>query len=697
MRKYTLSLALAIALPIVLCAQTDSSRYDIGWLTLNKNFTQHLTIRGEDLEKMPFVNLSDAIAAWLYGAYTTMGTLAYVVDGDPVTDVNLYPIYDIEDVTLVEQAAGAAAYGSTQQQLVVIRTRRGKGKGGIRVAAQAGPVNRNGNGMSSFTNVYHQYYIGAYRNTDKVSLGASADWVRDVFPIGSSPFTHEITPDNLQRWRLNGHLTWKPSKGNTVDFGIGYAPQVMADAFDSIDGAQALEMWRSESHSHLLIPRLSWHLDLLPGLKNDLQTQFIASSVRSTLHVVDNPQGMNILQVADTTVFKANQWMLSDRIGYDWSGGGWHIHPALHLLYEHIEERSAYAYAYFSGATPSGPIITQLPLGPLREQDASLFVVTPSVDIGLGRGVDLLAGTQLNLSPGRDTGSRSVLPFVSVGIDVLHLGKTEGGSSLKLFGSYAQRSMVFLDDFSTADFSGGGGAYTISDLDKERTVPLISDTLLVRIVYPHTYWTWGAGGAFATADGRLELQYSLERRLFSTEGQYGSVSASTTTSLVFLQSFTSTLHHFDLRWKVLDEKEMRWLMGFNVSLLKNMAYYLPSPPGYFGSIFYAFKSTPPIGEISPSPSSWTGGFVNRWQLGDFTGGLDILYHFGENPPPPFGSAPTGVKLNSVLLPNVYAGYRWRVGAGELELFMESRGLARSKSSSLLDDRRYYTMGGSYSL
>ena len=134
MRRTVLSLTI---LTLTCCtsavlAQDDSSWLDAGYVSLKKELTQTISIKGSDLEKMPFVNLSDALAAWLYGAYTVPGNLAYVVDGNPVTDVNVYPIFDIEEVTLVEHAAGGAAYGGTQQELVVITTKRDKGRGGIR-------------------------------------------------------------------------------------------------------------------------------------------------------------------------------------------------------------------------------------------------------------------------------------------------------------------------------------------------------------------------------------------------------------------------------------------------------------------------------------------------------------------------------------------------------------------------------------
>ncbi len=92
--------AFSCGLSLTAFAQKDTSRLDLGYLTLNKNFTQTITIRGEDLEKMPFTNLDDAVAAWVFGAYTVRGAIQYIVDGNPVSDPNAYSIYDIESVTL---------------------------------------------------------------------------------------------------------------------------------------------------------------------------------------------------------------------------------------------------------------------------------------------------------------------------------------------------------------------------------------------------------------------------------------------------------------------------------------------------------------------------------------------------------------------------------------------------------------------
>jgi hypothetical protein len=161
MRNPTLSLA---ALALVWCytapsfAQCDSSRLDAGYITLKKEFTQTISIKGSDLEKMPFSNLSDALAAWLYGAYTQDLTLQYVVDGNPVSDVNAYSIYDIDEVVLVQNAAALVNTAGGQRELVIIRTKRGKSPAGIMAAAQSGLVNARVGNNPSGDAVYHRYY-----------------------------------------------------------------------------------------------------------------------------------------------------------------------------------------------------------------------------------------------------------------------------------------------------------------------------------------------------------------------------------------------------------------------------------------------------------------------------------------------------------------------------------------------------------
>src|SRR3712207_3784358 len=85
-------------------AQTDSLYLDLGRMKLRRDFTQAVTVKAKDLEKLSFTNLSDAVAAWFMGAYTHPADVIYVIDGNVAGDVNMYSIRDIDEITLVQNA-----------------------------------------------------------------------------------------------------------------------------------------------------------------------------------------------------------------------------------------------------------------------------------------------------------------------------------------------------------------------------------------------------------------------------------------------------------------------------------------------------------------------------------------------------------------------------------------------------------------
>src|SRR6476660_6578900 len=80
----------------------DSTWTTLGRTQLRNGAFQSVSIKGTDLERIPATNLQEAINTWLYGTLSMPFTLAYVVDGSMIADVNMYSIRDIEEVTLVQ-------------------------------------------------------------------------------------------------------------------------------------------------------------------------------------------------------------------------------------------------------------------------------------------------------------------------------------------------------------------------------------------------------------------------------------------------------------------------------------------------------------------------------------------------------------------------------------------------------------------
>ncbi|HEV2482735.1 MAG TPA: hypothetical protein VGS79_23880 [Puia sp.] len=654
-------------------AESDSNRYDIGYLTLNKSFTQHVTIRGEDLEKMPFSNLTEAIRAWLFGAYTGPASISFVVDGNPVADVNSYPIFDIESVTWIDNAVGTAAYGNTQRELVLVTTRRGKGKEGLRIAAQAGLVNHDSNGDPTNTGVVHQYYAGVYKNMDKVSFGVSADWQRDVMPqLKNADFQTQI-PLNLQRWRFNGWLDWRPDAQNTVSFRMGYAPQKAAQSF--VEPNYGPYSGSSDIRSHYTAPQLSWEGRWLPGLRNRLDAEYLhsgQSAYVSTTQVFNNG-GLMVANVYKQSIM-INHVVLRDHLSYAARAGEWQIVPALDISYHHIDEKNSYVqYQTDSSAIQSADS---------GREKGSLFYVTPAVDLTLARALDINAGLQVNASSLVDTSKRRFFPFVTASVDLLHLGEETGAAGLKIYGSYAVRPNRYIDDYTLPDFSGGGGSQTLYNVYYGKSGYEIAGGFPVAQTFygpQPSCWTWQAGVEYVPANGRVTVQYSYERRSYSLVAVEDSLMSG-------YEPWTASFHHADVRFKVVDGRKVKWLTGFNINLLKSKAGTM-SPPQYV----LGFVGTT-MGDTYPAKYSWTGGWVNRLTVGGFTAGLDVLYHMG------LSGLTTGLPKNTAAVPNLYAGYRFGLPrARQLELFVESRGLVMNTHNDFIDGRRFYTIGGSVSL
>lgn len=698
MKNTTLSLtALAFACCYIVpaIAQYDSSRLDAGYLHLKRDFTQTITVKGSDLERMPITNLSEAIAAWFYGAYTQPLTLQYVVDGNPVSDVNAYSIHDIEEVVLVQNAAALVNTANGQQELVIVRTKRGRGKRGITADAQTGFVDDNSLGKVSDRRFYHNYYLTAWQNLDKVSFGASGNYMRDVYPNYTGG--NVITPDNLQRWRLNGYFTWRPNSHNQVEIMLNYTPERIADLTKDIEQPSEYTI-AANTTQHYFLPRLLWHSDLSPKWTNDLQATYVNSTAAASTYDASLEEPKDTLEQTNYSQSgsgKAYHLWLRDHLEYRITAGHWQIEPAINATYEHYDEQTAgqslESVAIYNGNTlaPPSTLYEYSEAYGLKE---STVVLTPALDISYKRAFDIQGGVLVDAGHQKGSGGRDAFPFASVSLDFFRLADEHASSGLKVFGSYAQRTVPSPQGYNLLDLKSSnladGANYEAGTVYEETLTGLVPIVNAPNNVTP-VYWVWQTGMSYTGWKDRLTIRYSFERRNFLEPnlavlpGNY---------VVPIYPEFFSTLQHADIRVKVFDAEGWRWLTGLNATILSNKVH-----SGSSLQSTEAYKQD--VGDDSPNPGSWTGGWVNRVLVKRFTAGLDLLYHFGESvQSETYSGAYNAVKVNSVIIPNIYVGYSWHLaGVQILECFVESRGPIRNSTNDLLDGRRYYTIGGKLSL
>jgi hypothetical protein len=369
------------------------------------------------------------------------------------------------------------------------------------------------------------------------------------------------------------------------------------------------------------------------------------------------------------------------------------VEPALNVSYEYGRDKDSLSGS--SGDIPSsGGMGTREVYSAYYEVStltSKPVLVTPAIDFTYKRAFDLEGGVLIEAGHQHGPGNRQGFPFVSLMLDPVRMVKENSGSSLRLFGSYAQRTETSAVGYMLTDLTDGPSNLSLggSIFPNSGISGFGGGSIYIGDQKPPVYWVGEAGASFAACKDRLLIQYNFERRNYSM----GILIPSYVANTVLFAEVKSELHHVDIRVKILDGRGMRWQSDFSLALLRNS----------LGSVNVDNIPVVAIGDVAPSAWSETGGWVNRIQVKGFTAGLDLLYHFGETLLVPEYPGSTyfvkrGGKQNSFLVPNLYAGYGWRApGVGVLEFFVESRGAIRNSPNDLSDGRRFYTLGGKLSI
>ncbi|HVU56332.1 MAG TPA: hypothetical protein VHD83_14805 [Puia sp.] len=698
MRKFTLA-ACALLMTFPVLAQNDSSRLDAGGLVLKRNFTQHISIKGEDLEKMPFTNLTDAINVWLNGAYTVNRNLIYIVDGNIINDVSAYSVHDIEEVVFVQNASVLTNTATSQQEMVLVTTRnsmnKGVGRPAIRGATQTFLVNSPG----ATTEFYYHNFGGLDATFNKISVGVSGEWLQDVVPIQKRQNYNADLPYANNRWRLNGNFTWRPNTKNTVEVRVGYTPQKLDSAQSFTPAGHYVFNFeeRSNETDKQFTSWARWRGEWLPGLRNDLQVGYIRLSQEGNSyylsHLTDSATSYNE-QLAGSE-YHIHHIYVRDRLSYTLHAGGWSFEPSLNASYQYLNQTYAQAYLSQSGALGNGGVISTNPILNTATQGRGykLWVLTPTLDITYKQLLNIQGGIVKNVSSGNSTGV--TLPrtsaFGSIAIDVLRLDGMSRSNSLKLFGSYAQRSIYFVTDFSLNDIGNANSPFKYPINGNASTVlgSIYSPVIVLPMISIPKYWVWEAGAHWSVLKDRLQIDYNLERRNLSTLN----TTIGTGGVISYFFNWTSIQHRVSVNVRVIDKGDVTWQSGLNTTVLR-----AKPDPGQ-----QTMWDPSIIGDRFPSNNkpSFTGGWTNRVQCHRVSVGMDLLYHFsGEDVVfYSFGPLTSFTRGNAWLAQNIYIGYKVplqeKIG---LEVYVDSRGLVRGGSTSFMTTpSRYYGIGGKISL
>ncbi len=678
-----LSALLAFSLVFAAKAQDDSVHYDLGRVLVNKSATQTTSISGHDLEKYQASNLSDAVNVWLYGTYSTSSSIIYVIDGNIISDVNAYSIFDIEEITLVQTSVAQVSGASPGQQMVLIKTRNHRpGKKGIEFNGQSSLVNLRDKAGStnrqSSNNVYSQYYVAAYRNFKKGDIGASAEYQHDVDPSLNGSGLDLLVPSNYNRLKFNTFANDTLWKGTTLVFGTSFVPQVNNSSYslDTLIGSPSKnEHSDAISHvsQHLLNVNINLKSDIAKGLANRFSVAYNHYNYfeEDATNMAANPNDTaGNLRAID----RSHNLLIRDYLYYHGQAGNFDIESTVNFTYRNFEDSLDYRSSTLYSDGVNQPAL----FNSLRYFDVSYkaLMLSPSFNIYYKEIFDMQGGFVglLNIpkvaTPG--TSANHIFPYFSSSLNV---GKLTGISLIKwrINFSFARQSPILADSYSSmASFN------------------LISNSTFLNDVLsnlnPYQQYNNYQAGTSVGITKNVSVSYSYEYRSFHSLAQVV-LPINVANIIGFVPYNYNTLtNHFSLNYTMHTTK-FTWNATLNgtESELKIVGNPATVPAAYSAYLSNGHR--------------WSGGFTNRITYKNVFTGLDFLYQAGERPFSLLNAVPTAQGYvapsnnTSLTLQNAYIGVRVAIPYMKYaEIYASGRNILQNGSSDITDNRRFYGGG-----
>ncbi|ADY52929.1 hypothetical protein Pedsa_2381 [Pseudopedobacter saltans DSM 12145] len=405
----------------------DSIRIDLGRLSLNKNFTIVRTVKASDLEKIPSHNLTSVLNNYFFGYLLNENEPpVYIIDGSIRQNISGFSIFDIEEVSLIQNASALALNGNTDKRpVMLITTKRthpnGDGwevRGEVQMAIQRykkekynyftsiyNPVtNQYRNRFENDENdiaFYQQYYLSASKQTSRGGLSIAANYQKDKNPDAKTTrAAFFITPAD----RLRFNVSWDEKLDR--NFGIrlytGYSPdKVVYDEISNIGYTL-----RSSKKTRLFQTGADLNYTSSIGLTNTLQLgkNWLSTNAESVSETANFGAGINHFFENHFSVF-----YLRDQLSYSRKIGDLELRPAIDFEYGRINNKQQ-----LEQKSASGLLALET-----SEFKINNYFLTPQLEINYTRLVSLHSGLVLDFNNYHGADVKKAFPFVGIDFNFL--------------------------------------------------------------------------------------------------------------------------------------------------------------------------------------------------------------------------------------------------------------------------------------
>jgi len=652
----------------------DTAIYDLGRVTMKKKFTQAITIHASDLEKMPFTDLKEALTLYFNGVYGQQQKFAYVIDGVLNTDINAYSIYDIDEITIIQNAATSLNGVLPSQVLVLVKTKRGgPNQKGIIATGQfnqvkkyfdfnAGTPTSRANKGNTTQDIYQQYYVSAYVNTKTTKAGLSADIQHNVFPQYWNKNVYEsFKPLSSNRFKFNGYLDAKLDENNTLSITAGYVPQNDRELYnDDVDsGATVNRVDQRTINQKLGYGNIQFKSNIADLFTNNLSAGFQRRESKANWTVTD-PNALGFKSITDSTS-TVNSLIVKDDFSYQGTlddNDDFTFNANINATYRQTNDTTRLAITRLVNTTTNTNVVG----GVIKQK---LLTITPSITLNYVDMISLQVGAQqiANTNTPLFNGSRSpkILPFASLNFDVLKVldatDSVQHRRKIILYGSYAS-SMSYAEDMTGS----------LLEVPFYRTTYGAGVISIVRTpINPYQTYNQIQGGlTFSWFKKGLSFSYNYSNTKFNTIYFVESTTGATVDSAK-LTTANIIIHRVGLNFTLPGQGKFKWSAGVNGAYIINKG----------------FKNNYALTQLRifyPGENLITAGFATQVSYNKAFAGVSLIYDMNR------GIYHASAANNNytvytdmvqgLTLQNVYLGYRLKpVGfARYLDVFINARNL-----------------------
>lgn len=653
-------------------AQSDTTYFDMGRMKVKKEFTQTTTIKAKEIENIPSLSLSEIIRSRTSGSLTVKDQIVYVIDGITVADIDGYNIRNIEDITIVRNAAGNQNGAGNMQLLALIRTKAwNQHIKPIEFSAMGSGISRRANVSTRASNEqmenivagnFQQYTLTLRGGKPALNYGGSLAYMHDALPRrNKKDALYDKKIPGINRYKINLWGTTSIGKGTVLTAQLNYLPQTYKS---HMQGIRVDKKYNHEEKKREYI--INPYLNLKTRISGMVENKFSFNYLNGyTLYHMNarNQVSPNIFpnrQLHDT--LKVETYMFSDNITLSGKIAGWHFEPSVNLFfqtgsYKTISQDLSY-YENNQGISYSRSML---------RIKSKLLTSTPSLSVSyksllLIQGGVLLDGSKIIDSDYKDT---KVHPFINGSFNVTPLMKLPASMQWKIFASYSEQFYDFNAFYRLSDFS-----YDVT-LPKDPPVSLLWGQLYRRY---NMAKQWQLGSCISFMEERIKVNYNymnagqiaIERIFIGSPGNTMSISGEH-----LLQQ-----HHVSVEAGLMTSGKLVWNTGLFMNLFRNSQKFDVNI------------------DISNTEKPITGGLVNSFQYQQFHAGVDLLYLFNAETRKYSNGAWLAQKHNSLQITYAFIAYQFKPRYFDnAELFISCRNAADSKTYTLSPDNKKYFGGG----